>query len=288
MNNLIVLRVVAVLGILASVGLAWWNQQLTKTHTQQLAANQDAHKAEIDDLKRAQEKTLNDQATQHDAAVAALTAEHEKRIDSLRTDQRKQMTAAFKEFESIFEGNKKTIDYINALERRVQSGQAVSKAEVEKLAVIATGLGYLQKEYQKPMGEFKELEQYLARQTAALPARSGAESEPKRFGFLRRMFSKEYREEERQKLRDEGAREAFEAAQVKFNTVYASAQKQMAAVGLNADGYAKKLYALMEEKGQANAEDLSGFFEQARKALKTHQEVLDFEPPTTPEVAPRP
>ena len=57
---------------------------------------------------------------------------------------------------------------------------------------------------------------------------------------------------------------------------------------MNADSYAKKLYALMEEKGQANREDLGSFFEQARKALKTHQEVLDFEPPTTPEAAPKP
>ena len=64
----------------------------------------------------------------------------EKRIDSLRKDQQTKMATAFREFESIFDGNKKTIDYINALESRVKAGQGVSKAEVEKLAVIATGI----------------------------------------------------------------------------------------------------------------------------------------------------
>ena len=288
MNNIVVLRVLAALGIAASAGLGWWNVKQSDDHAKAVATLTSAHKAEVEDMTRAQEKALNDQASRHDAELAALNAEHEKKLDGLRSDQRKQMTAAFKEFESIFEGNRKTIDYINALETRVKAGQEVSRAEVEKLAVIATGLGYLQKEYQKPLGEFKALEQYLARQAASLPERSASDSQPKRFGFFKRMFSKEYREQEKQQLRDEGAREAFEAAQGKFNTVYASAQQQMASVGMNADAYAKKLYALMEEKGQANREDLGSFFEQARKALKTHQEVLDFEPPATPEAAPKP
>ena len=60
----------------------------------------------------------------------------------LRSDQRKQMATAFKEFENIFEGNRRTIDYIDALETKVKAGQGVSKAEVEKLSLIATGISF--------------------------------------------------------------------------------------------------------------------------------------------------
>ena len=85
-------------------------------------------------------------------------------------------------------------------------------------------------------------------------------------------------------------KQAYDQAQTKFTTVYSEAQKQMAAVQLNADEQVKKLYALIEGKQQANTEDLSSFFDQARKALKTHQDVLKFEPENlpVPPVTPRP
>ncbi|MDB6139020.1 MAG: hypothetical protein JWO94_2092, partial [Verrucomicrobiaceae bacterium] len=141
------------------------------------------------------------------------------------------------------------------------------------------GLGYLQKQYQKPFEEFKELESFLAHQTSATNQQKPASS----FGFFKRMFDHNYRDAEHDYYRNEGARQAFVNAQSKFSTVYSAAQKQMASVSINADSYTKKLYALMDEKQQASAEDLSQFFDQARQALKTHQDVLDFQPERLPD-----
>jgi hypothetical protein len=62
----------------------------------------------------------------------------------------------------------------------------------------------------------------------------------------------------------------------------------MAAVGLNGDQYVKKLYALIDDKNQANAEDLTKFFDQARQALRTHQDVLDFQPDKVPDLPVKP
>ena len=165
----------------------------------------------------------------------------------------------------------------------MKAGQAVSKGEVEKLAVIATGLGYLQKQYQKPFEEFKELETFLSKR-----ATSNQEKPTSSFGFFKRMFNKDFRDAEQNYYRSEGARQAFVDAQSKFAGVYSAAQRQMAGVSINAEAYTKKLYALMDEKQQANAEDLSNFFDQARQALKTHQEVLDFQPEKLPELPVRP
>jgi hypothetical protein len=59
-------------------------------------------------------------------------------------------------------------------------------------------------------------------------------------------------------------------------------------VGLNGDAQVKKLYALIEEKQGANAEDLSQFFNNARQALRTHQDVLDFQPDKIPDLPIKP
>jgi hypothetical protein len=108
------------------------------------------------------------------------------------------------------------------------------------------------------------------------------------FGFFKRMFNKDYRDAEHDYYRNEGARQAFVDARSKFAVVYGAAQRQMAGVNINADTYTKKLYALIDEKQGANKEDLSTFFDQARHALKTHQEVLDFQPEKLPDQGTKP
>lgn len=279
MKSTRILAALLVLSLLGTACLGIWVSQL-----------QDAHRNEIASLKETQQRVVVRLEDQHKEAFAALQDKHlkeiqglnedyEKKLDTLRKDQRQKMASAFTEFQSIFDGNKKTINYIDALESKVKAGQAVSKGEVEKLAVIATGLGYLQKQYQKPFQEFKELETFLSRQAAGTSQQKPASS----FGFFKRMFDKSYRDAEHDYYRNEGARQAFVDAQSKFSVVYGAAQKQMANVSINSEAYTKKLYALIDEKNQANAEDLSKFFDQARQALRTHQEVLDFQPEKGPE-----
>ncbi|MBK8091715.1 MAG: hypothetical protein IPK32_06960 [Verrucomicrobiaceae bacterium] len=164
----------------------------------------------------------------------------------------------------------------------MKSGQQLSKAEVERLTVITTGLGYLKKQYQKPMEEFKELQDYFEAQAAKVV-------EKPKGSFFKRLFSKSYREAEKEYERNQGAKQAFEQAQGVFSQVYTKAQKSMAGVSLDADAQIKKLQDYIDDKKQQNADDLSSLFGQARKALRTHQAVLDFEPeaaPTLPKTSP--
>jgi hypothetical protein len=270
----------AVLG-LAGLGYRFW--QSNEQHRNTVAELKESNAREIERLKTDQEMVLAARQSEHERVVKSMTEDFEKRVDVLRKDQQTKMATAFREFESIFDGNKKTIDYINALETKVKAGQAVSKTEVEKLAVIATGISFLQKEYQKPFQEFRQLEDFLSKQAAA-----SASKPESNFGFFKRMFNKEFREAEKEYYRSEGARQAFTEAQGKFSTVYSSAQKKMASVGINGDEYVKKLYSLIDDKNQANAEDLSKFFQQARQALRTHQDVLDFQPDRVPDLPTKP
>lgn len=279
-----ILGALLILSLLGLAALGYQTSELNRKHVNELASMKEAQARAIGELEAKHCEIVSAQLDKHQKEIQSLTEEYEKKLDALRLDQRQKMASAFNEFQSIFEGNAKTIDYINALEGKVKAGQAVSKAEVEKLAVIATGLGYLQKQYQKPFEEFRELESFLSKKTA------GTQEKPSSsFGFFKRIFDKDFREAERAYERNEGARQAFTEARTRFDVVYGSAQRQMAAVNINAEAYTKKLYALIDEKQDANREDLSRFFDQARQALKTHQEVLDFQPdkPDVP-VKPRP
>lgn len=277
-----ILGTLLVLSLLGLASLGYWASELQRKQANETTALNAAHQRAVEELEARHREIVSAQLDKHQKEIQALTDDYEKKLDALRKDQRQKMASAFNEFQNIFEGNAKTIDYINALEGKVKAGQAVSKAEVEKLAVIATGLGYLQKQYQKPFEEFRELESFLSKKTA------GSQEKPaSSFGFFKRIFNKDFREAERAYERNEGARQAFAEARTRFDVVYGSAQRQMAAVNINAESYTKKLYALIDEKQETNREDLSRFFDQARQALKTHQEVLDFQP-DRPEVNVKP
>lgn len=279
--NALKITVAALALIAAGLGFGLWKQ--SGAHHAEIASLKTEHTAALAAKHAEMQNALAAQADQQQKDIQTLNAEFDKKLADLQQSQRNQLASAYKEFENIFDGNKKTIDYINLLEDKVKAGQTISKAEVERLAIITTGIGYLQKQYQKPLEQFSELASFFEKQSALQP-------EKPQGNFFRRVFSKEYKEAERQFNREEGMKQAYEQAQSKFTSVYSAAQKQMSAVNLDADAQVKKLYALIEDKQQANKEDLSSFFNQARKALKTHQDVLKFEPenlPTQPSV-PRP
>ncbi|MEY4483046.1 MAG: hypothetical protein RL693_498 [Verrucomicrobiota bacterium] len=228
-------------------------------------------KSELDARVAEHQKELTAQSEGHQKELESLNADWEKKIETMRKEDRQRMSAAFTQFGDILEGNKKALNSISALEEKVKAGQALSKAESQDLAVMATGLSYLQKQYEKPFVEFKELETYLSKQS-----NTNLKTPDMRNSFFKRMFSKEFREQEREFYRTEGERRGFQDASAKFTEAYASAQKQMSALNLDFQKAIEKLGNL--NQNDKDKEDLSEFFDQARKALSTHQKVLEFEP----------
>lgn len=225
---------------------------------------------------RDHEQALAEQAAQHQAEMMKLNQEYEKKFNDLRiamqNEQRIKMAQAYEQFSGILEGSKKTLDYLDLIEQKVKAGKALSKDEAEKLAVIATGLTYLQKQYQKPFQEFGELQTYLERR-----ANSNIESPNMKNSFWKRMFSREFREKEREYYRTEGERRGFQEANEQFTAAYAVAQKKMASVNIDGEKIITNLNNLILEK-QTDPHDMIEFLNQARKALSTHQKVLEYEP----------
>ena len=130
MKTIPILSTLLGLAVLSLAGLGYQMKQEQAQHRTAMADLQESHQRALEQLKTQNEQVLAARQAEHERVVKALNEDFEKRIDGLRKDQQAKMATAFREFESIFDGNKKTIDYINALEARVKAGQAVSKAEV--------------------------------------------------------------------------------------------------------------------------------------------------------------
>lgn len=281
MNQVRLLLMALVLS-LGGMGTWVWKAKDNQWEAEAAAAKSEEKAAAAVATKEAElQSALQAQQERHDKDLAAINEKHEKDLDALSKSERQRMAQAFTQFSDILDGNKKTLDYINLLEDKVKSGQNVSANEAQKLATIATALGYLQKQYQKPFREFAELEAYLSKR-----AGTNIDTPNMRFAFWKRLFSSEFREQEREFYRTEGERRGFQEASDKFSQAYAAAQKQMAGVNVDFEKSIMKLNDLISEK---KTEDLSEFFNQARKALNTHQQLLEFEPEgTKPADAPRP
>jgi hypothetical protein len=247
----------------------------------------DAARKQLDRAEATKAAALARKDRDQQEAVAALNAQHQKDLESLKEQHEKDLndernrakqraTEAYKQIAGIMEGDQKTLNYINLIEEKVRSGAAVSKAEADKVAAIANGLSYLTKQYQKPFEDFRELQKYLEKK-----AGSQANGSVERSGFWQRLFSKEVRERdkenEREYYRTEGQRQAFREAKAKFATAYSSAQKKMAAVNIDAEKAIADINAFADEK-RGSVQDLTDFFNQARKALNAHQKLLDVEP----------
>jgi hypothetical protein len=202
---------------------AWvWKAKDNQWQAEQAAAEaEDRTQATLAAKDAELQKALQDQQARHDKDLAKLNERHEQELDSLRKSERQRMAQAFTQFGDILDGNKKTLEYINLLEEKVKSGQNISVNEAQKLATIATALGYLQKQYQKPFREFAELEAYLSKR-----AGSNVEAPNMRFAFFKRMFSGEFREQEREFYRTEGERRGFQDASDRFGQAYTAAQNR--------------------------------------------------------------
>lgn len=279
MNQVRVLYMLLVLSLAGMGAWVWKSKQEERAAEEALTRAVDMQEAKLAARQQEADRAMAEQKAQQEDRIKQLNDAHAKELEELRKSERERMAQAFSQFGDILDGNKKTLDYLNLIEQKVKSGQEVSKAEAQKLATIATGLSYLQQQYKKPFREFSELETYLANRAGTTL------SEPdQRFSFFKRMFSKEYREQEKEFHRTEGEKRAFQEASEKFNAAYSAAQKQMAAANIDFEKSMSQLSALTQEK---KPEDLSEFFSKAKKALSTHQKLLDFEPEqTTP--APKP
>jgi len=272
-------RLLIALLVIVAGGMGTWvwkvREQLDAAQ-KQLARAEAVKMAALARKDRDQQEAMATVNNQHQKDLENLKEQHEKELNDERNRSKQRSTEAYKQIAGIMEGDQKTLNYINLIEEKVRAGSAISKGEADKVAAIANGLSYLTKQYQKPFEDFRELQKYLEKKAGAQANSSAARS-----GFWQRLFSKDVRERdkenEREFYRTEGQQQAFREAKAKFASAYSSAQRKMAAVNIDAEKAISDINAFADEK-RGNVQDLTDFFNQARKALNAHQKLLDVEP----------
>jgi len=208
------------------------------------------------------------QQREAESRIVELNTEWTERLEKTRADNDARIGRLFGQFNEIIHDSAATAEYLRKLEGRLRQGKELGEQEIEELQLIAGSLGYLHAQYQKPLAEFRELEQFLINQLQIPPMPPG-----QRMAFFRRIFSRDYREQELEYQRDLGKMEAFEASRVKVVETYARAQKQMAAIRLDTDRTIARLRALAEKK-ETDTKDLAEFLRQSHRVLDVHAEVM--------------
>ncbi|GAG31801.1 unnamed protein product, partial [marine sediment metagenome] len=236
-------------------------------------SSSDALRAE---LARAQEDHADAlAAVQRTSAENLQNAEERWKADKqqLQAKHAARVTDAYQQFTEIVENGRKALGYIDELEAKLKSGQALSSEEIERLGAIAGGLDQLRTQYRKPMQEFTELGDYFEREAN----RTIETPETPRFKRLRKLVSRNYREQLRQYELQVEQKKAFAQAHARFSVAYRKAQTQMDVIGKGMAAQAQRIYALAGEK-QQRYDEFEDFFRKSRQAISIHLDVIDLDP----------
>lgn len=275
-NNgpIIAIVILTILLIAAAVTAGYFAKTLTDVRTTSVINEQKVKELAIEVGELKQDKVditseLNDKVSELDRTKA----EWSEQVAQLQQENRERIQRTYAQMDEIVYDSRKTLEYIGTIEDKLRAGKALDDQEAEQLRVVANGLTFLQQQYQKPIGEFRELERYLSEQLD-LPQ----ESSPKaRYGLLKRIFGQEYKEAQAQYYQDQGRRDAFERARTKVVTAYENAQSEMRELNMEAGDYLSKLDSIIKSN-EAGSEEITEFFEKSKEVLKIHENIMKIEP----------
>ncbi|MFV1994027.1 MAG: hypothetical protein ACC661_01225 [Verrucomicrobiales bacterium] len=269
---------VAIVAILALAGRLYFVTQQRGAARDDLATAT----AQIDTLEGEHLEQTAELERTFQREVQIINEDWSQQLAELKQKQQAQVSEIYEQINQIVYNGGETLDYIAQLEAKLRGGQKLAGEEVDALEIISAGLTHLHSQYSKPIHEFRELEQFLVEQLKA-----EAIEPDMRFGFLKSMFSKNYRKELQNYYKDVGKQEAFTSARTKVAEAYASAQAQMAALSLDSEKYLQDLQNIIQAE-QANEAQLDDFFKNSRKMINIHQGIMKLqqEREKLPEVKP--
>ncbi len=261
-----------IIGFCAAAWLGIWG---SGERTKRLEAQRDSEDLE-EKLANTIKEHENALATVQETAAQNLQdAEARWKQDKkqIQTKNAERMAAANRQFTEIVENGRKALGYIDTLEGKLKQGQQLSADEIERLGAIAGGLDQLRAQYKKPMQEFTELGNYFEREAT----RRIEKPDAPRFRRLRKLVSKNYREELRSYEKQLDQQRAFAKAHARFSEAYARAQTRIDTIGKDMAAQAQRLYALTSQK-QQDYEDFEEFFRKSKQAIEIHLDVIDLDP----------
>ncbi len=269
----IILAILAAAGVIGSAVLGYYYSEATKKN-EELTASLAAKEQEVATLN-GNVSSLEGELSDTRAEVERIKADWAQNVQKLKVDHEKQIENAREKMNEIIYDSKEVIGYMETLRDKLKAGQSLNQKETQDLKAVAGGLAMLHEQYQKPLEEFRELENYFTEELQ----RQGVLPPDKGFRILKRIFSKKFRAEEEAYFRDQGKRNAFETAKGKVAAAYSRAQSEMESLGVKTDQYLDDLNKIVESN-DASVKEMEDFFTKSEEMLKIHDRAMDLEPDT--------
>lgn len=270
--------------MLAASGYFGWRSVKLERDNQRLDAEVEGLMAELEQQGQQANRDKAALAASHQeverlqaemARIQTQWAEKQKEWERRDAEQLQRLQRSFEALASVVNDSGSALDYLKEMEAKVRKGESLGKQEMEELKVLGKGLAYLQAQYERPLDEFRALQESIGKELES--STSAAPSEE--YKFLRAMFDWKYRERQKAEkaalLKEQGRREALEDTQQELGTRYANAQREMAAVKKQFGEHMKKLDLLVANE-QTNAADMTSFFEVSSEVIKIHQRVMNI------------
>ncbi len=274
-NGQAVAIIVLTILLLAALGVAgYFAKSLTDVRTESMKNEQRAKDLAMEVEQLGQDKAdLTSELADKVSELDRTKKEWSDQVAQLQQENRERIQRTYSQMDEIVYDSRKTLEYIGTIEDKLKAGKALDDQEAEQLRVVANGLSFLQQQYQKPIGEFRELERYLSEQLD-VPQMGSPKA---RYGLLKRIFGQEYKEAQAQYYQEQGRREAFERARTKVVTAYDKAQAEMRELNMETGDYLAKLEGIIQSN-ESGSEEVAEFFEKSREVLKIHESIMKIEP----------
>ncbi len=204
----------------------------------------------------------------HNQQITNIHKKHENELAKTVDDYEKRLEENYDQLYNIIHDSSVVSSNLDTLKDAILNTNTASSADIAKIEDVLLGLNYLVNQYEKPLYNFKEIENYIV-------GRLDIEhlSPSKRFAFLKMLFSKKYR----QKLKDyhkyEGGREVLVDVRERIHGAYEKAQFEVAA---NREGIMNHVKALeiMNRERKYDNQKLVRMISDAQEVLEIHNEFI--------------
>jgi DNA repair exonuclease SbcCD ATPase subunit len=270
--------------VTAAAGFFGWRSVNVERENQRLHEEVDGLMGELETRDQQAKQAKNQLASAHQEVehlqselnkVQTQAAEREKEWQRRDAEHRQRLQRSFEALASVVNDSGSALDYLKEMETKVRKGQTLGKEEVDELKLIGSGLALLQAQYERPLEEFKNLEESIGKELGSAPASAPADE---RKLFLRSLFDWKYREKQKAEkealLKEQGRREALVDTQQELAQRYTKAQQEMAGVKKQFTQHMQRLDAVVGSQS-ANAAEMASFFEVSSEVIKIHQRAMN-------------
>ncbi len=195
--------------------------------------------------------------------VSDLHKKHENELAKTVKDYERRLKENYEQLSNVIHDSSAINASLDVLKKTIVNTNNASSADVQKIEDVLLGLSYLIGQYEKPLYNFKEIEHYIVRKLniVHLPPN-------KRLAFLKRIFSKKYRNKLREYYKKEGEHVALVDMRDKIHNAYEKAQTEISANRNGIIDHVKALQIMNRERKYDNQKLI--------KMIASAQEVLDI------------